>query len=262
VPGTGRSASRPDPKSHPRASRSGRAPALDRLRRQLREAAEPARLPALRRAFKTRPGEYGEGDIVLGVQVPNARAIARLFEDIGLELVAELLRSPVHDERLVALLILTRRFKAAADDERDRIFAFYLDNTAYVNNWDLVDTSAPAIVGAYLLGRSREALHRLARSPSVWERRIAIVSTLTFVRAGDLDETFRLALVLLHDDHDLVHKAVGWMLREVGRRDPARLLEFLDRHAAQMSRLTLGSASRHLDRGTRERVRDLREDRR
>ncbi len=237
------------------------ASALGELRSQLREAAEPARLPALRRALKARPGEYGEGDILLGVRVPDARAIARSFEDIGLDAVAELVRSPVHEERLVALLILTRRFDAADDELRARIFAFYLDNSAYVNNWDLVDTSAPAIVGTYLLGRSRAVLHRLAKSPSVWERRIAIISTLTFIRADDHDETLRLALVLMHDEHDLIRKAVGWMLREVGKRDSGRLLDFLDGHAPRMSRLTLRYASEHLDRATRARLRDLREDR-
>jgi 3-methyladenine DNA glycosylase AlkD len=255
VPHTRRYASRPEPTSQPLASRSSGTPALEELRRQLREAADPARLPGLRRALKTGPGEYGEGDILLGARVPEARRIARRFEEIGLDLIVELVRSPIHEERLVALLILIRRFDAAEDEEvRDRIFALYLDNTPYVNNWDLVDTSAPAIVGAYLLNRSRATLRRLASSPSVWERRIAIVSTLTFIRADDHDETLRLARVLLNDEHDLIRKAVGWMLREVGKRDTARLLKFLDSHAPQMSRLTLRYASEHLDRATRRRL--------
>lgn len=220
---------------------------LDDLRRELRQVAEPARIPAVRRALQVDRGGYGEGDTVIGVSVPDARAIARRFADLPVDSVVRLLRSSIHEERLVALFLLARRFETADDKQRERIFQTYLANTAHVNNWDLVDTSAPAIVGAHLLDRSRAPLRRLARSKSVWERRIAVVSTLAFIRADDHDETFRLARLLLRDEHDLIRKAVGWMLREVGKRDEPRLIAFLERHAHEMPRVTLRYAVERLD---------------
>jgi 3-methyladenine DNA glycosylase AlkD len=147
----------------------------------------------------------------------------------------------------VALLLLARRFETGDDAMRERIFRTYFRNTAYVNNWDLVDMSAPAIVGAHLLDRPRAPLRRLARSGSVWERRIAVVSTLAFIRAGDHDETFRLARALLQDEHDLIRRAVGWMLREAGKHDEPRLIAFLERHASVMPRVMLRYAIERLD---------------
>jgi 3-methyladenine DNA glycosylase AlkD len=220
---------------------------LDEVRRELRQAAEPTRIPGVRRALQVDPGGYGEGDTLIGVSVPDARAIARRHADIPIARVARLLRSPIHEERLVALLMLVRRFETGDDELREQIFDAYLHNTAHVNNWDLVDTSAPAIVGAHLLDRPHEPLRRLARSKSVWERRIAVVSTLAFIRAGDHDETFRLARLLLRDEHDLIRKAVGWMLREVGKRDQPRLIAFLERHAHEMPRVMLRYAVERLD---------------
>jgi 3-methyladenine DNA glycosylase AlkD len=224
---------------------------LDELRREVEQAAEPARVPSLRRALKIAPGEYGEGDIIVGVRVPDARAIARRFAEIPIGSIVTLLRSPIHEERLIALLILVQRFETGDDEMRERIVRVYLDNTAHVNNWDLVDTSAPAIVGGHLSDRPRTPLRRLARSKSVWERRIAIVSTLSFIRAGEYDETFRLARLLLRDEHDLIRKAVGWMLREVGKRDRPRLLAFLECHAHEMPRVMLRYAVERLDAGER-----------
>jgi 3-methyladenine DNA glycosylase AlkD len=220
---------------------------LDDLRRELRQAAEPARIPGVRRALQVERGGYGEGDTVIGVSVPDARAIACRFAELSVSSLVRLLGSPIHEERLVALLLLARRFGAADDKLRERIFQIYLANTSYVNNWDLVDASAPAIVGAHLLDRPRAPVRRLARSTSVWERRIAVVSTLAFIRAGDHDETFRLARALLDDEHDLIRKAVGWMLREVGKRDEPRLVAFLQRHAHEMPRVMLRYAVERLD---------------
>jgi 3-methyladenine DNA glycosylase AlkD len=208
----------------------------------------------MRRALQVVSGGYGEGDTLLGISVPNARAIARRFPDLPLAGVVRLLRSPIHEERLVALLLLARRFETGDDALRERIFRTYLRNTAYVDNWDLVDTSAPAIVGAHLLDRPHAPLRRLARSESVWERRIAVVSTLAFIRAGDHDETFRLARALLRDEHDLIRKAVGWMLREVGKRDEPRLIAFLERHARVMPRVMLRYAVERLDAEVREKI--------
>jgi 3-methyladenine DNA glycosylase AlkD len=235
-----------------RSQRAARSGGLDALRHELRRAAEPARIAAVRRALQVDRGGYGEGDTIIGVSVPAARAIASRFADLPIDSIVRLLRSPIHEERLVALLLLARRFETADDKQRKRIFQTYLANTAHVNNWDLVDTSAPAIVGAHLLHRTRAPLRRLARSKSVWERRIAVVSTLAFIRAGEHDETFRLARLLIRDEHDLIRKAVGWMLREVGKRDEPRLIAFLERHAHQMPRVMLRYAVERLDARVRE----------
>jgi len=183
---------------------------LNELRHELREAAEPERVPELQRFFKTGLGGYGEGDVFLGVRVPAVRVVARRHAGLNLEDVTKLLRSPVHEERLAALVILVRRYGRADEQERQRIYDLYLGNTAHVKGWDLVDVSALHIVGAHLLdrrGAEYRVLDRLASSPSVWERRIAIMATFAFVRAGDCDETLRLARVLLDDEHDLIHKA-------------------------------------------------------
>jgi 3-methyladenine DNA glycosylase AlkD len=220
------------------------------LRAELREAAEPERVPELQRYFKTEPGGYGEGDVFLGVRVPAVRVVARRHAGLGLEDVTYLLRSPVHEERLAALVILVQRYGRADELERQRIYDLYLGNTAHVSGWDLVDVSAPHIVGTHLLdrkGAERRVLDRLASSPSVWERRIAIMATFAFVRAGDCDETLRLARSLLDDEHDLIHKAVGWMLREVGKRDEELLVGFLQQHAGDMPRAMLRYAVERLD---------------
>jgi 3-methyladenine DNA glycosylase AlkD len=226
-------------------------PSIDDVRRALREAAKPVRIPGVRRALQVERGGYGEGDTIIGVSVPEARAIARRFADLPFSSIAQLLRSPIHEERLVALLLFAHRFESADGELRERIFRTYLGNTRHIDNWDLVDTSAPAIVGAHLRDRPREPLRRLARSTSVWERRIAVVSTLTFIRAGDHEETFRLARALLRDEHDLVRKAVGWMLREVGKRDEPRLIAFLERHVHAMPRVMLRYAVERLEPQTR-----------
>ena len=188
---------------------------LEPLRAELRAVADPERVPIISRYLGAHPGGYGEGDVLLGVRVPAARAVARRFTDLPRGALAELLRSPVHDERLVALVLLVRAYERG--DEA--VAALYLASTAHVNNWDLVDLSAPRILGAHLRTRPRGVLDELVASDSVWERRIAIVATFAFVRAGDLDDTFRLAERLLGDRHDLIHKAAGWMLREAGKRD-------------------------------------------
>ena len=231
----------------------GDAPTIGRVRRALREVAVNEYVATLQSFFKTGPGEYGEGDIFIGVRLPAARAVARRFKDLALEEVIELLYSKIHEERLVSLLILVHQFKEGDEAHRERILKLYLANTSQINNWDLVDTSAPQIVGAYFLRRPKAELRRLARSPLVWDRRIAIVGTFTLIRAGEHDETMRLARVLLHDEHDLIRKAVGWMLREVGKRDEPRLVEFLERHAHEMPRVMLRYSLERLDAPLRKR---------
>ncbi len=227
---------------------------LTNLRRELREAAEPDRAQTSQRYFKTGPGGYGEGDHFLGVSVPEARAIARRYPALETDHVLELLRSPIHEERFVALVILVRRYERGSEVTRQSVFDLYLRNIDSVNNWDLVDISAPHIVGAHLLSRPRGVLDHLARSPSVWERRISIMSTFTFIRSGDYKDTIHLARTLLRDEHDLIHKAAGWMLREVGKRDEALLVRFVDRHATEMPRTMLRYSVEKLDPEVRARL--------
>jgi 3-methyladenine DNA glycosylase AlkD len=228
--------------------------ALAAVRDELLAAAEPDRVPTLQRFFKTGPGEYGEGDRLLGVRVPAVRAIARRHADLPLPEVTHLLASPIHEERLTALVILVRRYERGDEAERQAMVAVYLAHARDVSGWDLVDASAPQILGAHLLDRPRGLLDELARSDSVWERRIAIMATFAFVRAGQHDDTLRLARRLLHDEHDLIHKATGWMLREVGKRDEERLVGFLEEHGTVMPRTMLRYAAERLDPALRARL--------
>jgi 3-methyladenine DNA glycosylase AlkD len=210
-----------------------------RIGRLLRSRADRTRVPILQSFFKTGPGEYGEGDVFIGVTVPDLRRTCRECADASRGDILRLLHSRVHEERLLALLLMVAAFARAAPAGRRDLFDLYLANTAHVDNWDLVDSSAPAIVGGWLADRSRRPLHRLARSKSLWERRIAIIATQHFIRNGEVDETFRVADILLHDEHDLIHKAVGWMLREAGKRDPAAERQFLASRYRTMPRTML-----------------------
>jgi 3-methyladenine DNA glycosylase AlkD len=212
---------------------------IDTIRKELRKHASTAKARILRRFFKTGPGEYGDGDVFIGVQVPDIRKTAGLHPDAPLSVMKTLLRSPVHEERLLALLMLAQRYGGAGESERKRIYDLYLDNTGHVNNWDLVDLSAEHIVGAHLLDRTRNPLYRLARSRHLWERRISIVATHHFIKQHDFKETLGIAKILLHDTEDLIHKAVGWMLREVGKRDRDREEKFLKLYYPDMPRTML-----------------------
>ena len=210
-----------------------------RIGRLLRARADQKRIPILQSFFKTGPGQYAEGDVFIGVTVPDLRRTCRECADASRADIMRLLHSRVHEERLLALLLMTEAFKRADAAGKRAIFDQYLANTAYINNWDLVDSSAAAIVGGWLSDRSRRPLHRLARSSSLWERRIAIIATHYFIRNGEVEETFRVADILLHDEHDLIHKAVGWMLREAGKRDPAAERGFLSTRYKTMPRTML-----------------------
>ncbi len=207
-----------------------------------------------RRFFKTGLGEYGEGDRFLGVSVPQLRALLSEAGELTETETVELLQSDWHEERLFALLLLVRRFQSAPEgsEMRARVAALYLDNLASVNNWDLVDSSAPQILGTWLLGRDRALLNSLAASQGMWERRVAVVSTLAFIRRGDLYWTFRLVGMLLSDPHDLMHKACGWMLREAYKRDAAAVLVFLEEHGKQMPRTTLRYALERMPEAERK----------
>jgi 3-methyladenine DNA glycosylase AlkD len=223
----------------------------------LAAAADPDKIPDLSRFFKTGPGEYGEGDQFLGMTVPASRRIVKPFVGLPLNQVDILLDSPVHEHRFVALLILVARYPK----EPDTIADFYLAavRRQRVNNWDLVDCSAEFILGEYLFDRPRDLLFELAVSDSIWERRVAMLSTFGFIKHGDASTTLEIATILSSDKQDLIQKAVGWMLREVGKRvDRAVLLRYLDEHAASLSRTSLSYATEHLTPEERAHYRSLR----
>ena len=196
--------------------------------------------------FKTGKGEYGEGDRFLGIRVPVLRQQVRQFRDIAPEDALQLLASEYHEERLFALLLWIDQFKRGSKTQRRWIYQHYLANTRYINNWDLVDSTADKIVGIWLQQRSRKPLYRLARSRSLWERRIAIMATFHLIRQHDFKDTLALCELLLNDEEDLIHKAAGWMLREIGKRDVTVEMAFLDRHYAVMPRTMLRYAIERL----------------
>jgi 3-methyladenine DNA glycosylase AlkD len=215
-------------------------PTAAALRKKLHAHASPEDAVFFQRFFKTRAGQYGEGDRFIGVRVPDMRRVCREGGSAAsLATIRTLLRSRIHEERSLALLLLVEAFARSDEDGEREIYELYLAHTRDINNWDLVDLSAGPIVGGWLAGRSRAPLSRLARSASLWERRIAIVATSHFIRRGELDETFRIADLLLRDPHDLIHKAVGWMLRETGKRDGAALRGFLKERYRMMPRTML-----------------------
>lgn len=209
------------------------------IRRELHDLADPGKAAFLQRYFKTGPGEYGEGDRFLGIKVPDLRRIARAHRDAALPVLQALLRSKWHEERALALMIMATRAPKAAPEDRQALFDLYLAHTAFIDNWDLVDCSAEFVVGAHLDATDWRLLKKLARSDSLWERRIAILSTRRWIRVRDFAPTFEIARTLLGDPHDLIHKACGWMLREVGDRDRQALEAFLDEHLDRMPRTML-----------------------
>lgn len=210
------------------------------ISRELSRLGSSAKARFLAGFFKTGPGQYAEGDRFWGVTVPQVRAIAREHAGMSLADIRSLLRSAMHEERLLALLILIRKFEEGDPGEREKIYKLYLANTRYINNWDLVDLSAPQIVGGFLLDRPKDILRKLAHSSSLWERRIAIIATFAFIKNGDSRQTLAIAAILLTDKHDLIHKAVGWMLREVGKRCSQEEEEvFLRKHYHHMPRTML-----------------------
>ena len=203
----------------------------------------------LPRFFKTGKGQYGEGDMFLGVTVPNIKEVAKEFKDVNFNVIEELIHSPWHEMRMCALLILVNNSQKEVTKET---FDFYLSQTKYINNWDLVDLSAPQIVGKYLLDKDRDILYKLTESDLLWDNRIAIVSTLTFIRNNDLDDTYKLSLKMMHHRHDLMHKSIGWMLREAGKRDTKRLYDFVQEHKAIMPRTMLRYSIEKFDKETRK----------
>lgn len=193
----------------------------------------------LQRFFKTGPGQYGEGDVFAGLKNPQTRAIAKQFKNLSIKDTTALLHSKIHEERLAALIIMVEQSKKANQQHYKQLFDLYLKNTKYINNWDLVDLSCKDVVGGYLVDKPRDILYQLAKSDLIWERRIAIISTAKFISANDFGDTLAIAETLMGDQQDLIHKAVGWMLREVGKRDETTLCGFLDKYAHKMPRTML-----------------------
>jgi 3-methyladenine DNA glycosylase AlkD len=227
---------------------------LAKLKRELARAADPERARNLAWFFKTGAGEYGDGDKFIGLTVPAQRAIAEKYRHLELGDIGKLLASRIHEHRFAGLSILVDQYNAGDAATKQRVFDFYLNHTPCINNWDLVDTSAPNIVGEHLALRPRRVLHRLAKSSELWERRIAMVATAAFIRRGDLKDTFAIAACLLGDKHDLIHKAVGWMLREAGKQSRTEMIDFLRRNYSRMPRTALRYAIERLPEAQRKRA--------
>lgn len=226
---------------------------LDQLRQDLKKSANPQKAKLLQGFFKTGKGEYGEGDVFLGITVPECRKIAIKYKVLSLADVHTLLKSKIHEERLIALLILVHNFEKGLNQKE--IYDFYLSNTKYINNWDLVDLSAPRIVGRFLFEHSgsKQVLYKLAKSKNLWEKRISIISTLFFIVKGEINETFNIAEILMNDNHDLIHKAVGWMLREAGKRcSEEKEKDFIAKYYKQMPRTMLRYAIERFPKEERE----------
>lgn len=203
----------------------------------------------LQRFFKTGVGQYGEGDVFIGVRVPTTRLVCKKFNDLSLDEVKKLIQSKIHEYRLAAVIMLANRFKKADEAERAKLYDFYLRmlDEGYINNWDIVDSSAEYVVGEYLWGKSLAPIYSLVKSEDIWHRRVAVLSTFAFIKKGDPLPTLEIAEKLLHDPHDLIQKAVGWMLREVGKRiDREPLIDFLEKHSKTMPRTMLRYAIEHL----------------
>ena len=203
--------------------------------------------------FKTGPGEYGEGDIFVGVTVPELRKLAKEYKTITLKEVKQLLHSSIHEERLLSLFMLIHRYSKGDEPEKKRIYELYLKNTKFINNWDLVDSSAGHIVGSFLFGKNKKPLYDLVKSENLWERRISIMSTFYFIKRNQFSDTLKISKILLSDKEDLIHKAVGWMLREVGKRNMSSEENFLKTHYKNMPRTMLRYAIEKFPESKRQR---------
>ena len=224
---------------------------LNQIKKDLLQLGNPEKAIKLSGFFKTGKGQYGEGDVFLGIPVPEQRKVAKRYLDLSLDDLQELLRSEIHEYRLTALLILVSKYGKADSSGKDEIFVFYLKNTEYVNNWDLVDLSAPKIVGDYLVNKDRSILFKLVKSSNLWERRITVLATFMFIRNDDFEDALRISKLLLCEEHDLIRKAVGWMLREIGKRDQEVEEGFLSEYFKQMPRTMLRYAIEKFDEDKR-----------
>jgi 3-methyladenine DNA glycosylase AlkD len=225
---------------------------LDELKQKLDSLADPINQQQTQGFFKTGKGDYAEGDIFLGIRTPMLRKLAAQYQDLSLDDAEQLLQSPIHEQRSIALMLWVAQFPKADKTQQQRLFERYLQNTKFINNWDLVDISAPTLVGQYLLEKEREILYKLVASESLWERRIAVVATLTFIRHQQFEDILKFAKLLLNEPHDLIHKAVGWMLREAGKQHLSVLKAFIDEYDTQLPRTTLRYAIEYFDEEQRQ----------
>ena len=209
------------------------------IKEEFKKLSDQERAAHLQKYFKTGKGEYGEGDVFLGLRVPTIRNIAKKFNTLSMDEAEEFLQSPYHEERLFAIFVLIDLFEKAKEEDRKKIYILYLKNTNFINNWDLVDTSAGPIVGAYLFNGDKEPIYILAKSENLWERRIAIMATFYFITQNEFNDTLKIAEMFLKDQEDLIHKAVGWMLREIGKRNLELEESFLKKHYQNMPRTML-----------------------
>ncbi|MBT8356526.1 MAG: DNA alkylation repair protein [Desulfobacterales bacterium] len=226
---------------------------LEDIQKRLKHLANKEKAKIHQRFFKTGPGEYGEGDVFIGVTVPELRKLAKKFKTTRSVEIKKLLCSPIHEERLLSLFLLIHRYSNGDESEKKRIYELYLRNTKFINNWDLVDSSAGHIVGAFVFDKSKKPLYDLAKSENLWERRISIISTFYFIKHNQFSETLKIAKILLSDTEDLIHKAVGWMLREVGKRDISIEENFLKPHYKNMPRTMLRYAIEKFPQSKRQR---------
>jgi 3-methyladenine DNA glycosylase AlkD len=222
-------------------------------RRRLKKLGSKEKAEIAQRFFKTGPGEYGEGDVFLGVRAPELRGLAKEFQDLAPKEIRILLRSEIHEERALALLILVRNYSREDHQEQERIYKLYMSHLRFINNWDLVDVSAEHVVGAYLRDKGKKPLYHLARSKNLWERRVSILATFHYIKHNEFSETLKIAKMLLSDEEDLIHKAVGWMLREVGKRDLTAEERFLKAHHGKMPRTMLRYAIERFPEPKRQR---------
>lgn len=228
--------------------------ALD-VKNSLKKLVVPGKAQTLQRFFKTGKGEYAEGDIFIGVMAPSMKATVKKYATLPIAEAVKLLHSKIHEERMVALLILVAQYKKGDEKLKQKIFDIYLSNTKYINNWDLVDLTAEHIVGEQLRNGSKQTLYKFAKSKSLWERRISILSTFAYIKTGESKETLKIAKMLLNDEHDLIHKAVGWMLREVGKRASINdELKFLEQHGKNMPRTMLRYAIERFPQNLRKKM--------
>lgn len=226
---------------------------LNDLRAEIKKIANPEKAKALQRFFKTGNGEYAEGDTFVGLMVPQSRILAKKYKELSDKDLIALLHSPIHEERLIALFIFIEKFSKGTPETQKRIYDIYLSNTRYINNWDLIDLSSSRIVGAYLSDKPKDILTKLAHSDNLWERRIAMLATLYFIKQHNFEETLKIAEILLYDRHDLIHKAVGWLLREVGKLSRETEVKFLKKHYKTMPRTMLRYAIEHFPEEKRKR---------
>lgn len=224
---------------------------LNDIKHDLQRLANPKKAKILSGFFKTGKGQYGEGDIFLGITVPEQRKTAKKYTSLTLGEIQELLSSGIHEHRLTALFVLIDKYKKSDSVGKKEIFEFYLNNTKKINNWDLIDLSAEKILGAYLLEKNKSILYKLAKANNLWEKRIAVLSTFQFIKNNKFEDTFKIAELLLNNNHDLIHKAVGWMLREIGKRNQAAEEQFLKKHYKEMPRTMLRYAIERFDENKR-----------